>query len=239
MAGNGRVFISHVHEDNARVAPLLAALDAWGVDYWFDTQQLGAGQHISERVQQALAQRDIFLLICTPATNASLWTSLELQAFRGLLERDRQSGRGEQRTVVYLILDPATSASQSARATSWLTPARRSPPSGSKNCARRSASSRQRRGLSRRAVIAAGATVTVALAASAFAGVRLLSAQGNGKTAVTPKVHMPTSTPQPEARRLKWFYTTAYGPAALAVANDMVYLSDIEGMYALTAATET
>ena len=107
MAGNGRVFISHVHEDNARVAPLLAALDAWGVDYWFDTQQLGAGQHISERVQQALAQRDIFVLICTPATNASLWTSLELQAFRGLLERDRQSGRGEQRRVVYLILDPA------------------------------------------------------------------------------------------------------------------------------------
>ena len=237
MAGNKRVFISHVHEDNARVAPLLAALDAWGVDYWFDTQQLGAGQHISERVQQALAQRDIFMLICTPATNASLWTSLELQAFRGLLERDRQSGRGERRTVVFLILDPGyvrqpvgphdivVDASQSHPSV-WFKELRQAlgvkPPA---------------RGLSRRAVIAAGATVTVALAASAFAGYRLLSAQGNGNSAVTPKVHMPTSTPVPEASRLKWFYTTAYGPAALAVANDTVYLTGIDGAYALTAAT--
>jgi outer membrane protein assembly factor BamB len=236
MAGNRRVFISHVHEDNARVAPLLAALDAWGVDYWFDTQQLGAGQHISERVQQALAQRDIFMLICTPATNASLWTSLELQAFRGLLERDRQSGRGEQRTVVFLILDPGyarqpvgphdivVDATQSLP-TVWFKELRQAlgvkPP---------------RKGLSRRAVIAAGATVTAALAASAYAGVRLLSAQGTGKAEVTPKVHAPTSTPQPEAHRLKWFYTTKYGPSALAVANDTVYLSGAEGMYALTAA---
>jgi outer membrane protein assembly factor BamB len=237
MAGNKRVFISHVHEDNARVAPLLAALDAWGVDYWFDTQQLGAGQHISERVQQALAQRDIFMLICTPATNASLWTSLELQAFRGLLERDRQSGRGEQRTVLFLILDPGyvrqpvgphdivVDASQSHPSV-WFKELRQAlgvkPPA---------------RGLSRRAVIAAGATVTVALAASAFAGYRLLSAQGNGNSVVTPKIHMPTSTPQPEAHRLKWFYTTKNGPAALAVANDTVYVTYIDGAYALTAAT--
>jgi outer membrane protein assembly factor BamB len=237
MAGNKRVFISHVHEDNARVAPLLAALDAWGVDYWFDTQQLGAGQHISERVQQALAQRDIFMLICTPATNASLWTSLELQAFRGLLERDRQSGRGEQRAVVFLILDPGyvrqpvgphdivVDASQSHPSV-WFKELRQAlgvkPPA---------------RGLSRRAVIAAGATVTVALAASAFAGYRLLSAQGNGNSVVAPKIHMPTSTPRPEASRLKWFYTIDFGPAALAVAKDTVYLTYIDGAYALTAAT--
>src|SRR5215831_6100627 len=215
MAGNGRVFISHVHEDNARVAPLLAALDAWGVDYWFDTQQLGAGQHISERVQQALAQRDIFVLICTPATNASLWTSLELQAFRGLLERDRQSGRGDQRRVVYLILDPAYER-QPVGQRDIVVDASQAPPAGWFKDLRQALGVKPpRRGLSRRAVIAAGATVTVALAASAYAGVRLLSAPGNGKTDVTPKVHRPTSTPQPEAHRLKWFYTTESGPAAL------------------------
>jgi outer membrane protein assembly factor BamB len=237
MPGNKRVFISHVHEDNARVAPLLAALDAWGVDYWFDTQQLGAGQHISERVQQALAERDIFMLICTPATNASLWTSLELQAFRGLLARDRQSGRGERRSVVFLILDPGY-VRQPAGPHDIVVDASQSHPSvWFKELRQALGVKPPRRGLSRRAVIAAGATVTAALAASAFAGYRLLSAQGGGNSEVTPGVHMPTSTPQPEAHRLKWFYTTTYGPSALAVANDTVYLSGTDGMYALTAAT--
>ena len=237
MAGNGRVFISHVHEDNARVAPLLAALDAWGVDYWFDTQQLGAGQHISERVQQALAQRDIFVLICTPATNASLWTSLELQAFRGLLERDRQSGRGDQRRVVYLILDPAYERQPVGQRDIVVDASQAPPASWFKDLRQALGVKPPRRGLSRRAVIAAGATVTVALAASAYAGVRLLSAPGNGKTDVTPKVHRPTSTPQPEAHRLKWFYTTENGPAAVTIAGDVVYLSDaVQGMYALTTA---
>jgi outer membrane protein assembly factor BamB len=236
MAGNGRVFISHVHEDNARVTPLLAALDAWGVDYWFDTQQLGAGQHISERVQQALAERDIFMLICTPATNASLWTSLELQAFRGLWERDRQAGRGERRRVVYLILDPG-SVRQPVGQHDIVVDATQSPPAvWFKELRQALGVKPPRRGLSRRAAIAAGATVTLALAASAYAGVRLLSAQGTGQREVTPKTHMPTSTPQPEANRLKWFYTTRDGPSAFAVAGDTVYLSGADGMYALTAA---
>jgi outer membrane protein assembly factor BamB len=236
MPGNGRVFISHVHEDNARCQPLLAALDAWGVDYWFDTQQLGAGQNISERVQQALAERDIFMLICTPATTLSMWTSLELQAFRGLLERDKQSGRGEQRKVIYLILDPAY-ARQPVGPRDIVVDASQSHPSvWFKELRQALGVKPPRRGLSRRAVIATGATVTVALAASAFAGVRLLSAQGTGRREVTPKIHMPTSTPQPAASRLKWFYTTTYGPSALAVASDTVYLTDGEGMYALTAA---
>jgi outer membrane protein assembly factor BamB len=30
IVGNGRVFISHSHDDNPRIVPLLAALDAWG-----------------------------------------------------------------------------------------------------------------------------------------------------------------------------------------------------------------
>jgi outer membrane protein assembly factor BamB len=236
MPGNGRVFISHVHEDNARVAPLLAALDAWGVNYWYDTQQLGAGQHISERVQQALAQRDIFMLICTPATNTSLWTSLELQAFRGLLERDRQGRRGEQRRIVFLILDSGYERQQAGPHDVVVDASQAQPAVWFKELRQALGVKPPRKGLSRRAVIAAGATVTVALAASAYAGIRLLSAQGNGASEVTPKVHLPTSTPQPEAHRLKWFYTTTYGPSALAVANDMVFLSGADGMYALTTA---
>src|SRR5690348_7925795 len=82
MPGNNRVFISHSHDDNARCAPLLAAMDAWGVDYWFDTEGgLSAGQHLTERVQRAMAERDVFLRVCTGATQQSFWMNLETNAF--------------------------------------------------------------------------------------------------------------------------------------------------------------
>ena len=105
MAGNGKVFISHSHDDNARCAPLLAALDAWGVDYFFDTQGLGAGQQLNERIQQEIASRDIFVRICTAAVQRSFWMSLEVNAFRGLQAEDRKRGRGNRRVLINLILD--------------------------------------------------------------------------------------------------------------------------------------
>lgn len=40
MVGNGKVFVSHTHDNNDRCLPLLAALDAWGIDNWFDTQRM-------------------------------------------------------------------------------------------------------------------------------------------------------------------------------------------------------
>ncbi|HEX6122716.1 MAG TPA: TIR domain-containing protein, partial [Ktedonobacterales bacterium] len=61
MFGNGKVFISHTHEDNAVCASLLAALDAWQVDYWFDTAQLSAGLELLDNIQRGLAGRDIYL----------------------------------------------------------------------------------------------------------------------------------------------------------------------------------
>lgn len=105
MPGNNRVFISHSHDDNARCAPLLAAMDAWGVDYWFDTEGgLSAGQHLTERVQRAMAERDVFLRICTGATQQSFWMNLETNAFRGLIAEEQRSGRGSKRVLINLIL---------------------------------------------------------------------------------------------------------------------------------------
>src|SRR5581483_7958590 len=101
MPGNNKVFISYAHADSARCVPLLSALDAWGIDYWFDTQELAAGQELSERLQQALAARDVFIRICTAEAQRSFWTMQELAAFRGLVGRG-----GRQRQVIFLILDP-------------------------------------------------------------------------------------------------------------------------------------
>lgn len=101
MTGNGTVFISHAHDDIPRCQPLLDALRSWGVDYWFDVQSLSAGQDLSQRIQDAIRQRDVFIRICTPAAQRSYWMRLEAGAFRGL---EAQSARG-QRAFINLILD--------------------------------------------------------------------------------------------------------------------------------------
>jgi hypothetical protein len=106
MRGNGKVFISHTHEDNERCAPLLAALDAWGVDYWFDTRRVAPGDDLSQQIQRAIAERDIFLRICTPAAQRSYWMKLETGAFRGLQARDHRAGDDTTRVLINLILDP-------------------------------------------------------------------------------------------------------------------------------------
>ncbi len=33
MPGNGKVFVSHEYKDNSLCIPLIAALDAWEIDY--------------------------------------------------------------------------------------------------------------------------------------------------------------------------------------------------------------
>ena len=105
MRGNGKVFISHAHDDNERCAPLLAALDAWGVDYWFDTRRLEAGDDLSQTIQRAIAARDIFLRICTPASQRSYWVKLETGAFRGLQARQHRASGEPARVLLNLILD--------------------------------------------------------------------------------------------------------------------------------------
>ncbi len=82
-----------------------AGFDAWGVDYWFDTQQLAAGSDLSAEIQRAIAARDVFLRICTPAAQRSYWVNLETGAFRGLQARDHREGRDGRCTLINLILD--------------------------------------------------------------------------------------------------------------------------------------
>jgi outer membrane protein assembly factor BamB len=105
MLGRDRVFISHSQEDAARCAPLLAALDAWGVAYVFEGPRKGDDLQLSERTQAAIAGSPVFLRICTNAIKRSYWMSLEAGAFLGLQAEDHRQGRGDARALVNLILD--------------------------------------------------------------------------------------------------------------------------------------
>ena len=236
MPGNGRIFVSHVHEDNARAQPLLAALDAWNVDYWFDTQQLDAGNSISERVQQALAECDIFLLIATAATNRSLWTGLELQAFRGLMEQDRQAGA----RAASDHLSRAGSRLSAAATATWrdVVDATGDPRLWLKQLRAALGIKPPTRALSRRAVLMAGGVAVVALALTATAGGFALVAGANKRPApVIPSVHQPTPTPLESASRLRWFFTVDTSPSAFGVSGSALYVGGLDGFYALDAAT--
>jgi hypothetical protein len=103
--GNRKVFISHAHEDNAVCVPLLEALKAWGVDYWFDYESMSAGSSLSERIQHAITERDIFVRVCTRAAQRSYWVKLETGAFRGLQAEEDKQESGTKRVLINLILD--------------------------------------------------------------------------------------------------------------------------------------
>ena len=110
MANNGRLFISHAPDDAARCAPLLTALDAWAVDYFFEAQPEPAGsqetgERLGERTQREISARDILLRVCTGATPRSAQMSLEANAFRALQAQDQRQRRGERRFLINLILD--------------------------------------------------------------------------------------------------------------------------------------
>src|SRR5690348_9317386 len=101
---NGKVFISHAHEDNDRCAPLLAALTAWGTDHWFDVERLDAGQYLAPRIQQAITERDVFIRVCTTVSQRSYWVMLETEAFRGLQAAEYKEGKTD-RIMISLVLD--------------------------------------------------------------------------------------------------------------------------------------
>ncbi|HEX6799582.1 MAG TPA: TIR domain-containing protein, partial [Ktedonobacterales bacterium] len=195
MAGNGKVFISHSHDDNARCAPLLAALDAWGVDYFFDTQGLAAGQQLNERIQQEITSRDIFLRICTAAVQRSFWMSLEVNAFRGLQAADRKRGRGSRRVLINLILDGDYSREPFDNATIFIDGANRPRAVWLGELGRAlGVQTPAKPGISRRTVLAYGAAGAVTLSTAAAAGALYLDYNSHVSVAKSLAAHIPGST---------------------------------------------
>ncbi|HEX6797926.1 MAG TPA: toll/interleukin-1 receptor domain-containing protein [Ktedonobacterales bacterium] len=105
MLIKGKVFISHAHEDNARCRPLLAALTAWGVPYWFDTEQATGGNELALKIQRAIEESQYFIRVCTLSSVSSFWVRKETGAFVSLQAEDFRRGI-EDRVLIPVILDP-------------------------------------------------------------------------------------------------------------------------------------
>jgi hypothetical protein len=73
------VFLSHSTHDDATVAALRAALESYGVSVWADSQRLSAGEELTPRIQEAIANAQHFVVLVSPRAINSPWVSKEVQ----------------------------------------------------------------------------------------------------------------------------------------------------------------
>jgi outer membrane protein assembly factor BamB len=224
--GNGKIFISHTHQDNALCDLLAAALDVWQVDYWMDLQQLSAGQELFPHIQGPLSERDIFIRVCTPAARQSPWMDQE----KMLAESLRAPNRSGKRLIINLVLAPGYQLTDAERrdvvidstklpSDAWIHELRKVlgiPAPGHR--------------VNRRTAIGLGATSLAALGAVGFVGKLLLAPPPI--PGYRPTTHASKSTPQASASRLLWKFSLG----ADTVEIQGVGLSvDETGVYGATA----
>ena len=72
MAEPLRVFVSHIHQDNAFCHTIVAALRDVGADVWYDEHNLGSGV-LRREIMRELSVRPVFLVVLSKAAFASSW----------------------------------------------------------------------------------------------------------------------------------------------------------------------
>jgi|GEM_PF-6029434 len=102
MVGNGQVFISHTPEDDALCAPLLEALRAWGVDFWYEVGGNGAEDEVPERQQRAITTRDTFIRVCSAHTVQSFEMTREFALFKRSVQ---ETPRPELLVIFFIVSD--------------------------------------------------------------------------------------------------------------------------------------
>ena len=87
------VFVSYARSDKARVAPLVAALEAQGWSVWWDPE-IEAGQQFDDQIEAELTAAKAVLVVWTPTSVASRWVRGEAReaADRGVLVPARFDG---------------------------------------------------------------------------------------------------------------------------------------------------
>src|SRR5437016_13573510 len=97
------VFVSYARSDKARVAPLVAAIEAKGWTVWWDPE-ISAGQEFDRQIAAELKIAAAVLVVWTPNSVESRWVRGEARegAERGILVpvRFEQIGRASCRERV-------------------------------------------------------------------------------------------------------------------------------------------
>ena len=87
------IFISYARSDKARVAPLVAAIEAQGWSVWWDPA-IEAGQQFDDQIDAELQAASAVIVVWTPTSVASRWVRGEARdaAERGILVPVRFDG---------------------------------------------------------------------------------------------------------------------------------------------------
>jgi outer membrane protein assembly factor BamB len=230
MFGNGKIFISHTSTDSTRCDVLLSALDAWQIDYWFDLLDLSAGQEFFDYIQRSLADRDIFIRVCTPAAKSSTWMTQEATLARSL----KSPNRSGQRLIINLILDSEYELTPDEQRDIVVDAAR--VPMDEWIRKLRIALSIPARGqpISRRSIVGLGIAAALALGAAGYAGDLLLTQ--SGPHSLRPVTSLTRPTPQPSGSRLLWSYSIGADATeylSLSTDGSALYGSTLSSVFSL------
>jgi outer membrane protein assembly factor BamB len=201
MFGNGKIFISHTSTDTSRCDVLLAALDAWQVDYWFDVFDLSAGQEFFDYIQRSLADRDIFIRVCTPAATSSIWMTQEATLAHSL----KSPNRSGQRLIINLILEPGYNLTPEEQHDVVIDAAQVPMEQWIQKLRLALGIPARGRPISRRSIVGLGIASIAALGTAGYVG-DLLLVQG-GLPSLRPVTGLTRLTPEPSQSRLLWSYS--------------------------------
>src|SRR6185437_13277149 len=86
LTGMADVFVSYARADKARVAPLVAAIEAKGWSVWWDPE-ITPGQEFDDQIEAEIGAAKAVLVVWTPVSVASRWVRGEAReaAERGIL----------------------------------------------------------------------------------------------------------------------------------------------------------
>ncbi len=98
------IFISHASEDKDNVAfPLARLLERRGARVWFDSQEIGLGDSLREKLDEGLARSRFGVVVLSPVFLRKVWTNRELSGFLA-----REEGGNKVLLPIWHDLDKVT-----------------------------------------------------------------------------------------------------------------------------------
>jgi outer membrane protein assembly factor BamB len=224
MPGNGKVFVSYAPEDAQVCLPLFAALDAWEVDYHAAPAALDPAQQIPPAVQRDIAERDVYIRVCSPAAQHSVAMNLQVSVFRAMQAGERQRSRRANRALINLILVPGYVREPFDNATLFIDGTNRPRQDWLNELGRALGVTLLRSHLSRRAVLGLGVAGVATVASLSAGGIFLLDYQS--------RTQRPKLTPGQIVWKKKGSDKALPSPT---IVDDVIYTSSETGIFAFRA----
>jgi outer membrane protein assembly factor BamB len=221
MPGNGKVFVSYAPEDAQVCLPLFAALDAWEVDYHAAPATLDPAQQIPPAVQRDIAERDVFIRVCSPAAQHSIPMNLQVSVYRALQAGEGRGSRRTRRALINLILVPGYVREPFDNATIFIDATNRPRQDWLNELGRALGVTLLRSRLSRRAVVGLGVAGVATVASLSAGGIFLLDYQA--------RTQRPKRTPGQVVWKKQASDKAIPNPA---IVGDVIYTVSETGVYA-------